>query len=515
MQERTNETEVAKLDFSELLRNFRKIASTLWWLPLVLMVLLSSVQYYRAYKSYRPYYKATASFAVNANYVGMLDVVDNSQYYDSQVTSHIVSSFPYIINSEAMSVRLRQTLSAGYINGSISASAVGDSNLLTINVVSSNPDDAMEILLAVIENYPQVASYVVGGTLMEAVEEPNASSDPINVFNGTGTIVKWAFLGLILGCGVILLFALGRKTICRSADLKSKVSVPYLGGVPQVRVKRRNKSPGAQVSILGKTGSGLNGAFNAIRVKLLRRLGSGESGTHMVMVTSTLPGEGKTTVSFNLAASLAQSGHSVILVDADLRNQSIKRRFGVTEPSAGLMELLRAPRAEVSRVLQTVPGLPMKLLAGDTQVSSAMSLVDSAKMRELLQQLRGLAEYVIVDAPPTGILADASILAQSCDEVVYVVRYDAISRRQVIDGMQTLTSRDATMAGFIINGKPAARTTRYGYGKYGYGKYGYGKYGYGNYGFGSRRQEPLQKLPEDDVPEFLELDEEEDESVDE
>ena len=120
-----------------------------------------------------------------------------------------------------------------------------------------------------------------------------------------------------------------------------------------------------------------------------------------------------------------------------------------------------------------------------------------------------------MDAPPTGILADASILAQSCDEVVYVVRYDAISRRQVIDGMQTLTSRDATMAGFIINGKPAARTTRYGYGKYGYGKYGYGKYGYGNYGFGSRRQEPLQKLPEDDVPEFLELDEEEDESVDE
>ena len=490
MQEHTNETESGKLDLVELYYNFMKIASRLWWLPVILMVLLGSWKYIGARNSYRPMYRATASFAVSTNYQGILDMVDNSQYYDTQATTHIVSSFPYIINSEAMAVRLRQSLSKGYVNGSISASAVGDSNLLTINVVSSNPDDAMEILAAVIDNYPQVASYVVGNTVMDMMEEPNVDPDPINSFDGTSVLVKWCVVGLLLGCGVILLLALARKTVRRSADLKKYVSVPYLGGVPQARIKQRRNSNVAQVSVLKNSGSELNGAFSAIRVKLLRRLRATEDGTNMIMVTSTLPGEGKTTVSFNLAASLAQSGHSVILVDADLRNQSIKRRFGFTEPSAGLTELLRAPRAEVSRVLQQVPGLPLKVLAGDTQVSSAMSLVDSDKM-----------EDVIVDAPPTGILADAAVLAKYCDQVVYVVRYDAISRNQVINGMQTLALRDVPMAGFVINGKPRAKSSRYGYGKYGYG---YSKYGYG---FGSRKQEPMQEIPEGEMPDFLESDE--------
>ena len=202
----------------------------------------------------------------------------------------------------------------------------------------------------------------------------------------------------------------------------------------------------------------------------------------MVLVTSTIPGEGKTTVSFNLAVSLAQSGKRVILVDADLRHQVVKARAGITAPSAGLLELSRAARPDVSRVLLPVPGVQnLQLLAGNTRMASPMGVLDTPKMRSLLEQTRALADYVIVDAPPAGILADAAVLCHSADQVLYVVRYDFASRNQVVDAMHSVTGRGAELAGFVINGRPTRGRSSYGYG---YGRYGYGKYGYGSkYGY--------------------------------
>lgn len=92
-------------------------------------------------------------------------------------------------------------------------------------------------------------------------------------------------------------------------------------------------------------GDSLSVPIDALQVRLLRTKPAGQE-SRVILVTSTLPGEGKTTVSFNLAASLAQSGKRVILVDADLRHQVIKARCGITTPSAGLLELSRAAKPE-------------------------------------------------------------------------------------------------------------------------------------------------------------------------
>ena len=116
-------------------------------------------------------------------------------------------------------------------------------------------------------------------------------------------------------------------------------------------------------------------------------------------------------MSFNLAASLAQSGKRVILVDADLRHQVVKARFGITTPSAGLLELSRAAKPDIARVLIPVPGVAnLSLLAGDTRMKSPIGILDSPKMRSLLERTRTLADYVIIDAPPAGLLADAAVL---------------------------------------------------------------------------------------------------------
>ncbi|MFR8335189.1 MAG: hypothetical protein ACLU9S_24755 [Oscillospiraceae bacterium] len=93
-------------------------------------------------------------------------------------------------------------------------------------------------------------------------------------------------------------------------------------------------------------------------------------------------------------------------MDADLRHQVVKARAGITAPSAGLLELSRAARPDVSRVLLPVPGVQnLQLLAGNTRMASPMGVLDTPKMRSLLEQTRALADYVIVDVPPAGNLA--------------------------------------------------------------------------------------------------------------
>lgn len=481
MQEYVHEQDLElKIDLHAMIRNFFHILKKTWWWVLLLAALIGGLRYTQARRNFVPMYTATASFSVKSSYVGTTDLVDTTQYYDSQATEQVVSSFPYIIRSEAMQERIRLTLDTTWINGTVSASSIGETNIFTLTVTSNQPQDAYDILNAVIENYQPVASFVIGSTQLTMIQEPVVPSTPVNTFQGTRTGIKWGAAGLLLGLALTFLLSLGRKTVQTADDLKGGTSVPCIGTIPLISVKKRSKSTGNAVSILNPhVGDSLSVPIDALQVRLLRTKPAGQE-SRVILVTSTLHGEGKTTVSFNLAASLAQSGKRVILVDADLRHQVIKARCGITTPSAGLLELSRAAKPDVGRVLISVPNTNLHLLAGDTRMASPMGILDSPKMRSLLEQIRALADYVIIDAPPAGILADAAVLCRSADQVLFVVRYDGAPRSQVMDAMYSVTGKGAELSGFVINGRPSKKHDGYGYHRYGYGKYGYGsKYGYG------------------------------------
>ncbi len=484
-----------KVDLELIFRNFLHVLKRTWWWVTLLAILVGALRYVQAQRSFVPQYTATASFSVKSGYVGTTDLVDSTQYYDNQAAEQVVSSFPYIIRSEAMQERICLALNTSWINGTVTASSIGETNIFTLTVTSTNPQDAYDILNAVIQNYPQVASFVIGGTQLSMIEEPQVPTVPVNTFRGSRSAAKGVAAGLLLGLALTLLMAIGRKTVRTADDLKRSTSVPCMGTIPAIQVKRRRKAAGSGVSILNPhLGDTLSVPIGALQVRLLRSQPAGGTG-RIILVTSTMPGEGKTTVSFNLAASLAQSGKRVILVDADLRHQVVKARFGITTPSAGLLELSRAAKPDIARVLIPVPGVAnLSLLAGDTRMTSPMGILDSPKMRSLLERTRTLADYVIIDAPPAGLLADAAVLCRSADQVLYVVRYDSFARNQVADAMHSVSGRGAELTGYVINGRPTRRGRGYGYGydRYGYGKYGYGtKYGYGKNG--SRKQDDAHR----------------------
>ncbi len=187
---------------------------------------------------------------------------------------------------------------------------------------------------------------------------------------------------------------------------------------------------------------------------------------HSILVASSVPGEGKTTVAINLAIALAQQGKACIL-DADLRRSSVAKAFHL-DGLAGLGDYLAAG-ASLESVLAPVPGVPsLTLVASGSPVKDPGKLVNSERMRELLRILRDRFDFLVVDSPPILPYADGRALAPFVDGVVFVSRADVVTRNAMVRSLELLEAvHSAPVLEIVLNGADT-RNPSYGYG-YGYG----------------------------------------------
>lgn len=476
--EKTQEME--QLDLFDLIRRCWKAFKTLWILVLVLSLAAGGFMYVRGRNSFYPYYESRALFSVTSGY-GKDDVFTTSQFYDAAAAESLVDTFPYLLSTDIMRDLVVSRLSKGYINGSIYASNVAETNLFELRVTSYNPEDAYEILCAVIECYPQVAVYMVDNPQLIIREAPTVPTTPVNRFTGRGALAKGLLLGLVAGMGLVLLKALLTKTVLTEKDLQKLVNMPLMVTVPHVTLRRNRQT--TRPFITAEDAPGLDEAFRGLRVKSRKLLE--DCNGKILLLTSTMPGEGKSTICANLALSLASEGHRVVLLDADLRNQTIFRMFGSGRTGKNIIDLLRKPEENLKQFVTPVPGTLMSYISGNSTRKRHYT-IDAKATRRLMDALAANFDYVIVDSPPCGVVSDTAVFCRYADCVLYVVRQDHAAETQILDAVESLYQRDVNLMGCIMNDVPV-RHVRYGYGYgYGYGKgYGYG-YGYG-YGKKSRK----------------------------
>ena len=434
----------------------------------------------RAKMNYTPMYQSRAMFTVSSGYSSD-DILSYSYYYDNEAAKQLAAAFPYMLGTDVMNELVKNELGVSYINGSIRAEAVADTNLFILTVTSSDPQDAYDILEAVIASYPRVALYMVDYSQVIMKSEPTVPTAPYNSFSWKGSAVKGGMLGLGLSCLAALVLAMMRKTIFSAADLKASANVPILASVARTSAKKRRSGKG----IISLTHAGVDPDFveamRGLRIKLLRAMT--EPGAQVILVTSTLPGEGKTTISANLALSLASSGLRTVLIDTDLRKQDTKAAVGVNDTRPGLPEYMADSNIKVASMLSPVPGSSLEVIC--STAAKRRPPMNAHKLEQLIERLRPDYDYIVLDTPPCGIISDAKFICRCADAIVYVVRHDYASRNQIVDSMQELADQKAKLTGCVLNDTPAvSHSKRYGYGQYGYGKYGYGKTGYKKYGYG-------------------------------
>lgn len=208
-----------------------------------------------------------------------------------------------------------------------------------------------------------------------------------------------------------------------------------------------------------------------------------------IIVTSSVPGEGKSTTAINVAISLVQSGSRVLLVDADMRNPVLRKYLRLTpEKEIGLSTLLSSDVELSDCVVHTDYGVDV-IINGPTPPNPA-ELIKSNSMERMIQKAQSQYEYIIFDTPPVGVITDAAALSPLCDGVLYVVRHSYASKKQVNNAIKKLQMVEARILGAVMTQYEIPKqSSGYGYRKYKYGYRNY-KYGYGyGYGYGKKQGE--------------------------
>lgn len=458
-------TELEKLDITSLVDAFLHSLKKLWAVVLVLTLLLGGFNYFRTSSTYVSTYKAEATVAVYTS--------DNGTTANSRSAEQLGTVFPYILTSGVLKEVIMQDMGVSSLPSSIEVINVEGTNLLTIRVTSGDPDFSYQTLLSIIRNYPKVAEYVVGYTVMEIVDDSGVPQDSGRTVAVRGNALKGAAVGFALGMVVVVMHMLMYRTIRTSKDVKSFSNVDHLGTLPVYKKKKR-KNTSSSINILEhNVQQDYLESIRLIRTRVMRKLE--ESNHKVLMVTSSVPGEGKSTVAANLAISLAGKNKRVILVDCDLRNPSLQEVFRISEEQPGIADVLDG-RVKLYDAIVSYEqyGIQLAVLYGSpSRATSHSEVLGSAKMGEIIKWLKSVADIVILDTPPSAMLVDAALVSKYADEAIYVIMADYARKSVVVDGMQELKNTGTEIGGFILNG---GKESSGGYGShyYGYKSHYYG-----------------------------------------
>ena len=312
------------------------------------------------------------------------------------------------------------------------------------------------------------ASTLSGAEVIDPAITPKSPIKP----NRTKNLALGLVLGLMLGVGLVFLIDYMDQTIKTTDDVRDKLGLAVFGIIPRIPFADEDaKLPRKRLITTLAPKAPVVEAFRALRTNL--HYITGKASHKVIMITSCLPNEGKSTVSGNLAVVLAQTGAKILLIGCDLRRPSLYEMFGEShEP--GLTDLLIEQNQAAMRHLQK-PKLDF-LPAGRIPPNPA-DILGSERMKKLLLNVRERYDYVVIDAPPILPVTDAQVLGPLVDITLVVLEPCRVPERAALQMIDTLQAVDVRISGVVLNDK-SGRGFKY-YGNYGYygNRYYRGYYG--------------------------------------
>lgn len=276
------------------------------------------------------------------------------------------------------------------------------------------------------------------------------------------------FVGLIIGFIVPFLFFQLRKifdtTVRGRKDIEKFTTIPILGEIPHYQTNAKD----SEIIVTGEKNDVLAEAFRLIRFNLPFI----NKDARVIMLTSTMPGEGKTFISGNLSATLGLTGKKVILIDADIRKRTrshlldMDKRFGLTSYLSSNID-------DVSSLIVTKnKECNLDIMPAGIMAPNPTELLMSNRLEQLIEELKKLYDYIVIDNVPAQMVADAGIINRVADLTIYVLRETKVDRRFLPDLERLHLENKFNNLCIVINDS-RMKSTRYGYG-YGYG-YGHEK----------------------------------------
>lgn len=431
----------------EFLRVLKKKIIFLIFLTILCAIIFSFYQNMR----YEPQYTVYKTYTVSATKESDSSV----NYYDTAAAEQFAKTFPYILTSDILQRKVAKSLNLDYVPGNIKAEVMENTNFLTISVVDSDAQRAYQTLEAIVEVYPEISDSIIGKIYTEIMDESGLPTVPDNPKSLKRNLIEGGIIGILLGFVWILFLILTNKTVRNEEECLKRLNTKCIGSVPQVKEKVRSKKVEYHPNILAKNiDEDFTEAFRIIRNKIQHI--SERDRIKTILITSALPGEGKSTIAVNTALSLMQENKKVALIDCDLRNPSDRPIMNAPE-GKGLIDYLRNEAKFTDCVLHGKDlfehKYPFLFVRGGKSVSDGSGYLASEKMRKLVEVLEKQMDYVIIDSAPAGLLTDAGILAQYAQGTILVIKKDFATTSKIMEGMEHLSESNIKIIGCVLNGQ--------------------------------------------------------------
>jgi len=443
-----------------------------WWVILLGAIGAALLMSVLVAERYEPQYTTSATFAVASK--------ENSNAYNNwSATYEMAETLEAILKSNTMKKIINKELGHA-TDAQISTEILGQTNLLILRVTAGSSKETMDVIRIVMDNYTKVSYYALGNAVMDVLDEPEVPIYPNNPLN-TRSSAERAFK-IAAGCLILLfgLFSYFCDTLKREKDIEKKLDAKSLGIIPYETKSKTIKEAfkkNRKALMINSPVAGFSfvESYKKLATKVDYQMRKEER--KVLVVTSVSENEGKSTVAANLAIALAEQTKKVILIEGDLRRPS---QFLIFEKEVSehqeIGEFL-TKKKDVKNLLVESGVDNLQLIIGKNCYSSSTERINSKQMQMLLDDCSKMADYVIIDSPPAGLLGDAEVLAQKAGNVLLVAKQNYMLAEDINEVLDSFRSRNSKVLGVIMNGvisfSNASSSGYYGvYGRYGkYGKY--------------------------------------------
>ena len=385
------------------------------------------------------------------------------EYNDVLLSQKLVKTYGEIARSRIVSKEVIENLNLEYtpeqLKNKVSVSPVKDTEIIMISVQDSDPAKAAEIAnnvaLVFIKHVVAIMN-VDNVQVIDKAEIPQNAIKPREMLN----MAIAGLLGLMLSFGIVFLLEYLDNTIKSPGDVEKYLELPTIGTIPEINEKDHSH----KIIAMDNPKSPIAEAYRTLRTNL--QFSSLDKEMRSIVVTSTGPGEGKTTTICNLAVTMAQSGIKVLLIDCDLRKSQVHKHFELSN-NRGITNVL-ARHASFEEAVKRTQTMGLDILTAGPKPPNPAELVGSNVMKEFIREMTKEYDRVLIDAPPVGVVTDAALLSTIVDGTILVVASGQVNIDATQRSKSLLQKVNANILGGLLNKIQVDGKGYYGYYYYDY-----------------------------------------------
>jgi receptor protein-tyrosine kinase len=410
-------------------------------------------------------------------------------YNGNRFSQERVASYSELIRGETLAQRtidkLGLNMTTETFQDNIKASAKPDTVLISVDVLDASPVRARDIANTLSDEFVGMVRELetpADGVRPDArvvVEQRASIADHPVLPKTSRNIAMGVALGIAMGIGLVILRDLLDNTVRDRLALEEITGVGIVGSIPLD--KERRKEPAIPFE---QDHSGIAEAFRKLRTNL--QFLAVDNPPRVIVVTSSVPDEGKTTTAINIALALAEAEHNVVLVDGDMRRPTLHKYLDLVGP-VGFSTVLSGG-TNLRDVLQETKFPRLTVLTAGVAPPNPSELLGSLAAQKLLSELREQFDYVIVDSSPLLAVTDAAVLAAKSDGVLIMARFGEIKREQLAHAVRCLEDVGAALLGAVFTMTPTRGNASY-------------SYSYSYYGEDHERPSPRNESPTESLTE--------------